>query len=74
MPLTAAALKSEIKSQFSSKFTVEVDTWSQDQLDKFADALASAIVTRILADMQILPGTFTAPPGGGPIAGIGVPS
>ena len=73
MALTAASLKTEIKSQLSSKFTVEGDSWSQDQLDKFADALASAIVTRILADMQILPGTFNAPPGGGPVTGIGVP-
>jgi len=65
-------MKATIKSEMNGKFPIGSDSWSLDQLDRFADALAAAVVTRVLADVQVLPGSFIAPAGGGPVTGIGV--
>jgi hypothetical protein len=50
MTLSATTLSSEIVSQFNSKFGAPADPTF---LQKFADAVAAAVVTRIKADAVV---------------------
>lgn len=51
MSLSAASMKTSIKSAIKSKVTFANE--SDDSLDNFCEALADAIVTRIQADLTV---------------------
>jgi hypothetical protein len=73
MPLSPTTLASEIVSQFNSKFGAPVDP---AELQKFAEAVAAAVVTRLVADAVVnvtVTGTATVAAFGtpGPVAGTG---
>lgn len=66
MPLSSSVLKGLIVSELQGQFDI-VDA---SQLDKFAQAVADAIVTHITTSAVVLPGTFSN--AGGPVVGTGL--
>lgn len=52
MALSATTLKGTIKTELEALFDIQDD----DTLDKFAEALANAIVTRITSDAEVVIG------------------
>lgn len=66
MPLSASVLKGLIKTQLAGLFTITDDA----TLDKFAQAVANAVVTHIQAQ-ALVTGTVTSGAGsGGAVTGV----
>jgi hypothetical protein len=69
MALSDTVLAAAIKAALLA----DSDSCAQDNdaLTALCSAIASAVVTHITTLGTVVPGTLTAPPGGGPVTGLG---
>ena len=66
----AAALKTDLEARILAALGSPVAT--PNHIKELTDAIAFQTIPHFLASVQILPGSFTAPVGGGPVTGVGV--
>lgn len=65
--ITIPGLSSSIKGAIIAEFGTPTNA---TELQNFCDALATGIVPYLIANTEVLPGTFTTPTGG-PVTGEG---
>lgn len=67
MPLVPASMASDIKTQLTLLPFVVAGA----ELDAFCLAIATGIITNLVANAVVVPTSLVAPPGGGPVTGVG---
>lgn len=68
MALTQASLSTKIKAEIQAQYGAPADA---GKLQKFADAIAKAVVDEIHANAIVLPTALLAPQNAGPVTGTG---